>query len=117
VGGRAEDADAAVGVLDDGEDVHARAVQGGGGEEVAGQDRVGLATQESSPALAVAFGSGLDPVRPQDLPYRGGCELDAEGSELAVDLSVAPPGILPGQAQDESPDAAGGTSRPKAGGG
>jgi hypothetical protein len=38
----AEDANAAIGVFDDGEDVHARAVKGGGGEKVAGQDRVGL---------------------------------------------------------------------------
>jgi hypothetical protein len=78
---------------------------------------VGLAVQESGPGLAVAFGSGIDPVRPEDLPHRGGCELDAEDSEFAVDPSVAPPGVLTGQAQDESLDAAGGTSRPKAGGG
>jgi hypothetical protein len=64
------------------------------------------AAQVGCPGGAVAFGRGLDPVRPEDLPHRGGCELDADGSEFAVDPSVAPPGVLPGQAQDESLDVA-----------
>jgi hypothetical protein len=84
MGGRALDADAAVGVLDDGEDVRRRAVQGGGGEEVAGEDRVGLAAQERGPGVAVAFGSGVDPVRSEDLSYGGGCDLDAQYGEFAM---------------------------------
>jgi hypothetical protein len=90
VGGRAEDADAAVGMLDDGEDMKGRAVQGSDGEEVTGRDRVGLAAQERGPGLVVAFGRRLDPVRPEDLPDRGGCRLDAGYGEFAVDAPIPP---------------------------
>jgi hypothetical protein len=69
---------------------------------------VGLAAQEGGPGLAVTFGSGLDPVLLEDLPHRGGCDLDAEGGEFPVDPSVAPPAVLPGQAQDEGLDGAAG---------
>jgi len=44
--GDAEDADAPGGVLDDGQDVGLGAVEQIGGEEVAGQYRLGLGAQE-----------------------------------------------------------------------
>ena len=46
-------------------------------------------------------GRGLDPVGLEDLPDRGGGDLDPEGGQLAVDSPVAPARVLPGQAQDE----------------
>ena len=51
VRGGAEDSDAPGGVLDDGEDVQARAGQGAGFEEVAGEQRLGLAAQELGPGI------------------------------------------------------------------
>ena len=44
--GDSEDADAPAGVLDHGQDVGLGAIQQVGGEEVAGQDRLGLGAQE-----------------------------------------------------------------------
>lgn len=64
MGGGAEDADAAGGVFDGGEDVQPCSGQSPGLEEVGGEDRVCLAAQESGPDLAVALGCGFDPVAP-----------------------------------------------------
>jgi hypothetical protein len=69
---------------------------------------VGLAAQERGPGLTVTLGRRLDPVLLQDLPHGGGCDLDTEDREFAVDPSVAPPTVLAGQSQDESLDAAAG---------
>lgn len=69
---------------------------------------MGLAAQERGPGLVVPFERGLDPERPEDLPHGGGCDLDAEGGELAVDAPVAPPAVLAGQTQDEGRDLAAG---------
>jgi len=68
VGGGAEDADSAGGVLDDGEDVQPRAGQRAGFEEVGGEDGVCLAAEEADPGLAVALGRGLDSGGLEDLP-------------------------------------------------
>jgi hypothetical protein len=106
VGGGAKDADAAGGVLDDGEDVQPRSGQGLSFEEVRGEDCLCLATEEGGPGLTIALGRGLDPVALQDLPDRGRGDLDAQGGQFAVDSSVAPAGILLRQAQDEGIDAA-----------
>jgi hypothetical protein len=62
MGGDTENTDAAGSVLDDREDVVGRAVERGRREEVACQDRVGLAAEEAGPGLAVAFGGGFDAV-------------------------------------------------------
>jgi hypothetical protein len=67
---------------------------------------VGLAAQECGPGLTVAFGRWLDPVRPQDLPDRGWCDLDAEHGEFAVDAPIPPGAVLAGQAQDKGLDGA-----------
>ena len=92
--GRAEDADAAGGVLDDGEDVQPRSGQGAGFEEVGGEEGVRLAAQEGGPGEVVAVGRGRDAVGCEDFPDGGGGDLDDEGGEFAVDSSVAPAGVV-----------------------
>jgi hypothetical protein len=108
MGGGAEHADAAGGVLDDGEDVQPCSGQCPGLEEVGGEDRVCLAAQEGGPGLAVALGRGFDPVGLEDFPDCGGGYLDPQGGQLAVDSPVAPARVFPRQAQDEGLDAANG---------
>jgi hypothetical protein len=48
-------------------------------------------------------GRGGEPRPPEDGGDRGGRETDAQAEELALDPPIAPPGILPGQAQDQAP--------------
>ena len=106
--GCAEDADAAGGVLDDGEDDQPCSGQGAGVEEVGGEEGVGLAAQEGGPGEVVAVGRGLDAVGLEDLPDGGGCDRDGKCGEFAVDSAVAPAGVVACQAQDEGADAADG---------
>jgi hypothetical protein len=106
--GGAEDADTAVGVLDDGKDVLALPGQGDGLDEVAGEQRFGLGAQEVGPRCAAALGRGVDARALEDLPDGGGGDLDTERGELAVHPPVPPARILPDQAQDEGPDGADG---------
>lgn len=60
--GRAEDADAAGGVLDDGKDEQPRSGQGTNFEEVGGEEGVRLAAQEGRPGEVIAVGRGRDAV-------------------------------------------------------
>jgi hypothetical protein len=78
VRGGAEDADPAAGVLYHREHVKAGAAQGGGLEEVAGQDRVGLGAEEGRPGRGGAFWCRVDPGVLEDLPDGGGGDCDAE---------------------------------------
>ena len=103
-----KDADAAGGMLNDGEDVQPCSGQCPGLEEVGGEDGLRLAAQEGAPGLAVALGCGLDSVAVEDLPYGGGGDLDRQHGQFAMDASVAPARVLPGQAQDEGLDSAAG---------
>lgn len=70
VGGDAQDPDAARGVLDDGEDVQARPGQGADLEQVAGQQRLGLATQELGPGRALPLRRGRNAVLLAGSPRR-----------------------------------------------
>jgi hypothetical protein len=88
--GGAQDLDASCGVLDDREDVQARAGQGAGLEEIAGEQCVGLAAEEVGPGRVLSFGCGRDAVRAEDLPDGGGGDLDAESREFAVDPAISP---------------------------
>src|SRR5690242_21655976 len=67
--GRAEDADPPAGVLDDRQHVQAGAGQGDGLEEVAGEQRISLGTEEVSPGGRGAFGCRVDPGLAEDLPH------------------------------------------------
>ena len=107
VRGDPEDVDAAGGVLDDEERVEP--VQGDGVEvkQVAGQDPVRLGSQELGPRGSGSAGRGIDAGAVQDLPDGGGADLVAEAGEFAVDASVAPGGVLGGQADGEGAEAGG----------
>jgi hypothetical protein len=58
VGGRAEDAHAAAGVLGDSEAVQACSGEGRGFEEVGGKDRLCLTAQEGRSSQVIAGGAG-----------------------------------------------------------
>jgi hypothetical protein len=75
VRGAAEDADAASGVFDDGENVKPAAGQSSGFEEVGGEDRVRLAAQERGPGVAVSTGHGIDTGILEDLSAGDGATL------------------------------------------
>ena len=108
MGGGAENADAAGGVFDDGEDVQPSAGQGSGFEEVGGEDRVRLAAQKRRPGLAFSAGYGFDTGVLEDLPDRRRGDLDPKGGQFAVDAPVAPAGVFMRQPQDQPLDAANG---------
>lgn len=88
-----------VGVLDDGEDVRRRAVQGGGGEEVAGQNGVGLAAQERGHVCRSRSGAGSIP-----LCFR--ISHTVEGATLIPSAASSPRGFFGGPTRRSSgPDA------------
>jgi hypothetical protein len=66
VSGCVEDADAAGGVLNDGEDEQSCAGRGSGFEEVGGEDGVCLAAWEGGPGLVVAMRRRFDGVGSED---------------------------------------------------
>jgi len=69
MGGHTEDPDAAGGVLDHGQDVGGGAVEQVDGEEVGGQDRLGLGVQELRPGWSSASGCWWDPRVGEYLPH------------------------------------------------
>lgn len=79
---------------------------GWGFDEVGGQEGVCLAVQEGRPGQVIAVGRGRDAVGLEDLPDGGRCGLDSQDGEFTVDSSVAPPGIVARQTQDEGSDTA-----------
>jgi hypothetical protein len=98
VGGRAEDAHTATGVLDDGEDVQPRSGQCPGVVEVGGEDGVCLAAQEGGLGEVVAVGRGWNAVGGEDLPDGGGGHVDCQGGEFAMNSPITPAGVVSGQA-------------------
>ena len=107
VGGDAEDVHAAGGVLDDEERVEP--VQGDRVEveQVAGEDRLGLRSEELRPGRSGPPRRGVDAGGVQDFPDGGGADLVAEAGEFAVDAPVPPGGVLGGQAHDQGAEAGG----------
>jgi len=103
--GRAEDADAAGGVLDDCENVESRSGQGADFTEVGSEEGVCLAAQEGGPGQVIAVRRRLDAVDLEDLPDGGGGDLESQDGEFAVDSAVSPAGVVVRQAQDENSDA------------
>jgi hypothetical protein len=105
VSGDPEDVQAAGGVLDDEEGVEPAQADGVEVKQIAGQDPVRLVPQELGPCRSGAAGRGIDAGAVQDLPGGGGADLVAEASELAVDPSVSPGGVLGGQPDGERAEA------------
>ena len=86
----AQDPDAPVAVLDHRKDVHLRAIEQVGSEEVQRQDPLCLGSQELRPARAVPAGRRVDPGVLEDLPHRRRRHDDAEPGKLTVDPPVPP---------------------------
>ena len=104
--GRAEDADAAGGVLDDGENVESHSGQGADFKEVSSEEGMCLATQEGGPGQLITVRRRRDAVDLEDLPDGGGRDLESQDGEFAVDSAVSPAGVFMRQAQDEGSNAA-----------
>jgi hypothetical protein len=71
------------------------------GEEVGGQDALGLGTQELAPGRAGAPWRGREAMAAQDRGDAGLGDGDAELLQLADDAQIAPAWILPCQANDQ----------------
>src|SRR5215470_18845336 len=99
-----EDADAPGRMLYYGEDMSMGAVEQVGGEEVAGQDRFSLRTQELWPGRPGPLRRRVDSGALQDFPRRRRRYSHSQAGQLAVDPAVAPFGVLPGQPEDQGPD-------------
>ena len=70
-------------------------------EEVGGHDAFGLGREELAPGRTRSSGSRRETVPAQDRSDARLRHADADSLELADDAEVAPPGVLPGQAQDQ----------------
>jgi hypothetical protein len=68
---------------------------------VAGEDRLGLRSEELYPGRFGPPRRGVDVGGVQDSPDGGGAELVAEPGELAVDPPVPPHRVLGGQAHGQ----------------
>jgi len=88
--GGAQDPDAPAAVLDHRKDVHLRAIEQVGGEEVQRQDPLRLRSQELRPPRAVPARSRPDPGVLEDPPHRRRRHDDAEPGKLTVDPPVPP---------------------------
>jgi hypothetical protein len=98
VSGDAQDVHAAGGVLEDEEDVESVQADRVEVEQVAGEDAVGLRSQELRPGRSGPAWRRVDPGGVQDLPDRGGPDLVAESGEFAVNAAVSPRRVLGSQA-------------------
>ncbi len=76
------------------------------GEQVQGQDRLGLGAQELRPIRAGTPGRGVDAMPLQDLPDRRGCDGDAEPGQFAGDPPVPPMLVIGRRAQHQADDVA-----------
>ena len=77
-------------MFDRGQHVGLRTVQQVDGEQVQGQDRLGLGAQELRPIRAGTSGRGVDAMPLQDLPDRRGCDGHAEPGKITGDPPVPP---------------------------
>jgi hypothetical protein len=81
---------------------HVELLQGDGvhGEEVRGQDAIGLGTQELRPGRPLPR-NGSESIAAQDPPDRGSRDPDPQLAQLSLDAHAAPPAVLPTEANDE----------------
>src|ERR1035437_3364790 len=87
--------------LDERKDVEGAEPGGLDGEEVAGDDAIRLRPQELGPGRARAPRGRTEPGGSEQGPDRRRTDTDTELAELAVDPDAAPPGVLPGQPENE----------------
>jgi hypothetical protein len=73
-------------------------------EEVARQQGVCLGAQEASPGVGGPFGRGVDAGVLEHLPHRRGGDLHSEDEEFTMHAAIAPPRVLPDQAQYQDAD-------------
>jgi hypothetical protein len=116
MGRRAQDLNGSGGMVNRKEDVVGDEATGGpdfGREEVRGDDGGGVSLQEPLPGRApAAFGRRLDPVALQDGLDRVRRDVMAKVQEGALDLVVAPGGVLGREPDDERLDLLAGISLP-----
>src|SRR5664280_2118735 len=86
--------------LDEREDIERPEPGGLDAEEVAGDDAIGLGPEELGPGRAGPSWGGTKPGGPEQGPDRRCTHSQAELPELAVDPDAAPPGVLPGEAEN-----------------
>ena len=105
LGGRVEGAagevDAAAAELDEEEDGEPGQPDRVDGEEVGGQDLVGMLANELAPGALAAAGSGREALATEDLADGEVRAAVAEAKEFALDAAVAPARVLAGEAKDE----------------
>jgi hypothetical protein len=104
VGGDADDVDLAGGDLEEEQDVDPFQEHGVDGEEVAGQDGVGLGSEELPPGRPAAARCGIDTGLVQDLPDGTGRCLVPETDEFALYPTMPPGRVLRSEAQDQVAD-------------
>jgi hypothetical protein len=81
-------------VLDDRQHEQLRAEHGGGLEEVARQQRVGLRAQELRPGAGCPLRCGVEAGLLEDLPHGRRPDLDTEDQQFTVHPPVPPGGVL-----------------------
>jgi hypothetical protein len=95
-------------VLDDEEEVPPAQGDGVEMKQVAGEDGVRLCPEGLGPRWSGSACRRVNAGGAEDLPDGGGADLVAEAGEFAVDASVAPGGVLGGQADEQGAQAGGG---------
>jgi hypothetical protein len=83
------------------QDVETLQEHGVHGEEVHRQHTGGLGTQELPPRYSRPLGRRSNAGAPQDGPHGAGPDTVAEPAQLAVDTTIAPGRVLPGQPQHQ----------------
>jgi hypothetical protein len=78
------------GVLDDSQNVQTGTGEGRNFEEVARKQGACLTAQERGPGGGGPPDRRVDAVRFEDLPHRGGGDLDTECGQLTVNAPIAP---------------------------
>ena len=90
--------------LDEHQDIQCSEPSGLDGEEVAGDDAIGLGPEELGPGRAGPSWGGTESGRPEQGADRRRSDAEAELAQLTLDPHAAPAGVLPGQPEDERTD-------------
>ena len=97
VGGNTGNPESSAADIDEEKDVKTIKQHRVDGEEVCRHDVRCLGTEEGPPRRTASSRSSSEAVVLDDPSNRAGRKVDTELDQLALDTSVAPPGILPGQ--------------------